>query len=75
MATFLWTKERTGWLWDRRDKCEREESAATVPSEHLPRNSSSPLFQDKGKKEPSTHTKVNTEMIPTVTRSCREIMA
>lgn len=40
-----------------------------------PRNSSSPLSQDKGKEELSTHTKVNTEMIPTVTRSCTEMMA
>lgn len=75
MATFLRTKDWTGWLWERRDKCEGEETATTVPSEHPPRNSSSSLFQDKGKEEPSTHTKVNTEMIPTVTRSCREMMA
>lgn len=38
---------------------------------NIPGGTQAPLFQE----EHSTHTKVNTEMIPTVTRSCREMMA
>ena len=77
MATFLWTKERTGELWDGRDKREGGGTATTVPSGPPPGDTGPgcPLFWGKAKAGPSTHTKVNTAMIPTVTSSCTEMMA
>lgn len=39
------------------------------------RGQAPPLVWGKAKEGPPTHTKVNTAMIPTVTSSCREMMA
>lgn len=77
MATFLRTKERTGELRDRRDGCEGGGTASAVPlgPPQGTRGQDPPFFEARLRRGPSTHTKVNMAMMPTVTSSCREMMA
>lgn len=55
MAMFLWTKERTGELWDGRDKREGGSTATNVPSGHPPRRHEGrlpPLFGARLRRDP-----------------------